>query len=200
MNINYMSFLLILFSNIIFLHANNIGERCYDKSFNNICVLNNDENNPIDTVENKTCVGLSGFTFNSDKTGFVLGLSGKIKYRFNDLDLLTGIIRVGAGFSGYGAVEPTGNEDELIKTYYEISILYCRKLNDVLSGLYFGGGMGTIIGQKEDESKYFVLCLPLTIGTEIKLTKWLNIDLGINSQINVGSILWGFDLCLLFEL
>lgn len=199
MKINFLSPLLLIFSNIVFLHANNIDFRCSDKYLNNTCVLNNDENNPIDSVENKTCVGLSVFTFNSDKTGLVLGLIGKIKYHFDEVNLLSGIIRIGSGFNGYGAVEPFGNEAELIKSYYEISIFYCRSLNEVLPGLYIGGGIGVINGQRENNSRYFIFCIPLTVGTEIKITKWLNIDLGINSQINTDTVLLGFDLGLLFE-
>lgn len=199
MKINFLSPLLLIFSNVVFLRANNIDFRCSDKYLNNTCVLNNDENNPIDSVENKTCVGLSVFTFNSDKTGLVLGLIGKIKYHFDEVNLLSGIIRIGSGFNGYGAVESIGKDGELIRSYYEISILYCRNLNYVLSGLYIGGGLGTINGQKENESKFFALCLPLTIGTEIKLIKWLNIDFSINSQININSILLGYDVGFLFE-
>jgi hypothetical protein len=176
---------------------NNLRETLDTTNFQD--ALDQNENNSNDTIKNKYGIGLSGFEFYSEKTGLVVGINGKIKYSFDGINSVTSIIRVGAGFNGYGAVEPVSNDDELFKSFYEISIFYCRSLNEVLSGLYIGGGMGIINGQKENNSRYFSLCIPLTIGTKIKLTEWLNIDLGINSQINNNTILLGFDIGLLFE-
>lgn len=194
MNNYFLFFLMIVSLNIVYAQVNNF--KTLHHYSNEVNILGKLVNDNGDTVYDKKnyYMGASVFIYNSEKSGLIVGLSGKAKYNYDDINSVLCVFRVGSGFNGYGAVEPTGNDAELIKTYYEISLLYCRNLNEIVDGLYAGGGLGIINGKNENDSEYFNLCLPLTIGVEIKIIKCLKIDFGINSQIRIKNVIWGGDI------
>ena len=184
----------------IFGQQSNSGNLLYSNDRKNANLeLNRNENDSMHSA-NKFCIGISGFIYNSEKMGLVIGLNEKTKYRFDEINSISGIIKLGSGFNGYGAAEYRSSDANEIKSYYEISFLYNYSLNDVLNGLSIGAGIGGIFGKTENNLNYFYMCFPFTIDTEITLTKIIKIDFGINSQINTNSILWGIDLGLLLEI
>ena len=153
-----------------------------------------DTTNQNNTDSQKVSVGISGTYYYTANNGTVVGMSGMINYHLNKISAVAGIIRIGKSAPVIGAVEHRSEWDDDINSLTEITFLYRHNIPVILNGIFICSGVSYLFGNREDDTKYDYLSLPLVLVKEFQMTESLYFILEINGYINNKLNLWGFDV------
>lgn len=149
---------------------------------------------------NKVDIGLSAELLNGRPWGGVASFSGEINYSLNKIYSITGLYRRGSGFGHFGAVEHRPEMDDDVSTYNEISSLLNYNFDDSFLGLYLGCGIGLLWGNKENGENYFIVGIPIVIGSKIQIFNSFKFGLRFIGNINTKITFTGVGLNLFFNI
>ena len=148
----------------------------------------------------KVSIGLAAELLNGKSWGGVASFSGEINYSLSNIYSISGLYRRGSGFGWFGAVEQRAEMDDDISKYNEISFYLNYNFDDPILELYFGGGIGVLWGNKQNEENYSIVGFPFVVGNKIKILNDFEIGLKFIGNINTKTIFAGFGLSLFYNI
>lgn len=148
----------------------------------------------------KVNIGLAAELLNRKSWGGVASFSGEINYSVSKIYSVSGLYRRGKGFGWFGAVEHRTAMDDDVPKYNEISFYLNYNFDDSILRLYFGGGVGLLWGNKQNEEDYSIVGFPFVVGNKIKIFNDFEIGLKFIGNINTKTIFTGFGLSLFYNI